>query len=75
MIEQIKNLPRSPAKGGQVLLANVRLKKSPIEGFQKRLFEKKKFVTETNRCVTLDHVPESLYLSSTTRPNASIDDL
>ncbi len=32
-----------------------------IENFQKRLFEKKKFVTEANYCVTLDRVPESLY--------------
>jgi adenine-specific DNA-methyltransferase len=32
-----------------------------IEDFQKRLFEKKKFVTETNCCVTLDRVPEDLY--------------
>ncbi len=32
-----------------------------IENFQKRLFEKKKFVTEVNWCVTLDRVPEALY--------------
>ncbi|WP_306535086.1 site-specific DNA-methyltransferase [Geobacter sp.] len=32
-----------------------------IEEFQKRLFEKKKFVTEANYCVTLDRVPEDLY--------------
>jgi len=32
-----------------------------IENFQKRLFEKKKFVTETGYCATLDRVPESLY--------------
>ncbi len=32
-----------------------------IEDFQKRLFEKKKFVTEAHYCVTLDRVPESLY--------------
>ena len=32
-----------------------------IEEFQKRLFEKKKFVTEVNYCVTLDRVPEELY--------------
>ena len=30
-----------------------------IENFQKRLFEKKKFVVETGYCVTLDQVPES----------------
>ena len=32
-----------------------------IENFQKRLFEKKKFVTGVNYCVTLDRVPEELY--------------
>jgi len=32
-----------------------------IENFQKRLFEKKKFVTECHYCLTLDRVPESLY--------------
>jgi adenine-specific DNA-methyltransferase len=32
-----------------------------IEDFQKRLFEKKKFVTEVHYCVTLDRVPEELY--------------
>ena len=32
-----------------------------IENFQKRLFEKKKFVTEIHYCVTLDRVPEDLY--------------
>jgi len=34
---------------------------SQIEDFQKRLFEKKKFVVETNYCVTLDRIPEELY--------------
>jgi len=32
-----------------------------IEDFQKRLFEKKKFVVQTDYCVTLDHVPEEFY--------------
>ena len=32
-----------------------------IEDFQRRLFEKKKFITETGYCVTLDRVPEDLY--------------
>ncbi|MEI6493520.1 MAG: site-specific DNA-methyltransferase, partial [Verrucomicrobiota bacterium] len=32
-----------------------------IENFQKRLFEKKKFVTEVHYCVTLDRVPLELY--------------
>ena len=34
---------------------------SQIENFQKRLFEKKKFVTEVHYCLTLDRVPEELY--------------
>ena len=32
-----------------------------IENFQKKLWLKKKFVVETNYCVTLDKVPESFY--------------
>lgn len=32
-----------------------------IENFQKRLFEKKKFITQVHYCVTLDRVPEELY--------------
>lgn len=32
-----------------------------IEDFQKKLFLKKKFVVETNYCITLDRVPESMY--------------
>ncbi len=32
-----------------------------IENFQKKLWLKKKFVVETNYCVTLDHVPGELY--------------
>lgn len=32
-----------------------------IENFQKRLFEKKKFVTDCHYCLTLDRVPEELY--------------
>ena len=32
-----------------------------LENFQKRLWLKKKFVLETQYCVTLDRVPESLY--------------
>ena len=33
-----------------------------IEDFQKKLWLKKKIVVETNYCVTLDRVPEELYL-------------
>ncbi|MCD4825846.1 MAG: site-specific DNA-methyltransferase [Phycisphaerae bacterium] len=32
-----------------------------IENFQKKLWLKKKFVVETNYCMTLDRVPEELY--------------
>ncbi|MBF0319266.1 MAG: site-specific DNA-methyltransferase [Nitrospirae bacterium] len=32
-----------------------------LENFQKKLWLKKKFVVETNYCITLDHVPEGLY--------------
>ncbi|MFH1887932.1 MAG: hypothetical protein ABIM40_14675 [Pseudomonadota bacterium] len=32
-----------------------------IEEFQKKLWLKKKFVVETNYCITLDRVPEALY--------------
>jgi len=32
-----------------------------IEDFQKRLFEKKKFVTQTEWCITLDHITEDFY--------------
>lgn len=36
-----------------------------IEDFQKKLYLKKKFVVETNYCITLDRVPETLYLEIT----------
>jgi adenine-specific DNA-methyltransferase len=32
-----------------------------LENFQKKLWLKKKFVIETNYCITLDRVPEALY--------------
>lgn len=32
-----------------------------LEDFQKKLWLKKKFVTETNYCITLDRVPEALF--------------
>ncbi|NLW34194.1 MAG: site-specific DNA-methyltransferase [Syntrophorhabdus aromaticivorans] len=32
-----------------------------LENFQKKLWLKKKFVVETNYCVTLDRIPEELY--------------
>ncbi|WP_371068834.1 site-specific DNA-methyltransferase [Sediminibacillus sp. JSM 1682029] len=33
-----------------------------IENFQKRLWLKKKFVVESNYCITLDKIPEELYI-------------
>jgi adenine-specific DNA-methyltransferase len=32
-----------------------------LEDFQKKLWLKKKFVTETNYCITLDRIPENFY--------------
>lgn len=32
-----------------------------LEDFQKKLWLKKKFVTETNYCITLDRIPQELY--------------
>lgn len=32
-----------------------------IENFQKRIWLKKKFITETNYCITLDKIPEDFY--------------
>ena len=34
---------------------------SEMEEFQKRLFEKKKFVVESHYCMTLDRIPEGVY--------------
>ncbi|MFA0758481.1 MAG: hypothetical protein NOOUEUKL_001144, partial [Candidatus Fervidibacter sp.] len=34
---------------------------SQVEDFQKRLFEKKKFVIRTEYCITIDRVPEALW--------------
>jgi len=34
---------------------------SELEEFQKRLFEKKKFVVESHYCMTLDRIPTSVY--------------
>ncbi len=38
---------------------------SQLEDFQKKLWLKKKFVVETNYCITLDRVPEVLYAEIT----------
>ncbi len=46
---------------GRTIIAFV----AQIEDFQKRLFEKKKFVTEVHYCVTLDRVPDELYTEIT----------
>ncbi len=42
---------------GQKIIAFLR----QIENFQKKLFEKRKFVVDTHYCFTLDRVPEELY--------------
>ena len=42
---------------GQVIIRFL----AQIENFQKRIFEKKKFVTASHFCLTLDRIPESLY--------------
>lgn len=34
---------------------------SQIENFQKNLWEKKKFITKTNYCITLDKIPEKFF--------------
>jgi adenine-specific DNA-methyltransferase len=39
-----------------------------LEDFQKKLWLKKKFVVATHYCITLDRVPESLYLQIATNP-------
>jgi adenine-specific DNA-methyltransferase len=52
--------------GGRIILFLAQ-----IENLQKRLFEKKKFVTYAGYCITLDHVPERLY-SEIAKNNAQI---
>ncbi|WP_251553980.1 site-specific DNA-methyltransferase [Neobacillus muris] len=44
-----------------------------IENFQKKLWLKKKFVTQTNYCITLDNVPEDLY-SDIVKNSAQIEE-
>ncbi|MGB3974871.1 MAG: site-specific DNA-methyltransferase [bacterium] len=44
-----------------------------LEDFQKKLWLKKKFVVETNYCITLDRVPETMY-EEITANEAQIDD-
>jgi adenine-specific DNA-methyltransferase len=39
-----------------------------LENFQKKLWLKKKFVVETNWCITLDRVPEALYPAIAANP-------
>lgn len=40
-----------------------------IEAFQKKLFEKKKFVLRTDYCITLDHINEKHYSKITGNPS------
>lgn len=44
-----------------------------LEDFQKKLWLKKKFVVETNYCITLDRVPESLF-AEIAKNQAQIDE-
>lgn len=48
-----------------------------LEDFQKKLWLKKKFVVETNWCITLDRVPEELYpeISANEEQRAAWEDL
>jgi adenine-specific DNA-methyltransferase len=56
-IEQYLNRVRVMKKISEKIIAFL----AQIEDFQKKLFEKKKFVLNTDYCMTLDRVPESFY--------------
>ena len=56
-IEQYLNRVRVMKAISQKIIAFL----AQIEGFQKKLFEKKKFVLSTNYCMTLDKVPAVFY--------------
>ena len=56
-VEQYLNRVRVMKKISEKIISFL----SQIEDFQKKLFEKKKFVLQANYCLTLDRVPESFY--------------
>jgi len=56
-VEQYLNRVRVMKAISQKIIAFL----AQIEDFQKKLFEKKKFVLRADYCMTLDHVPESFY--------------
>ncbi len=67
-LDDIENLsaPRAEQYLGKILALRKIAGKiiaflAQIEDFQKKLWLKKKFVIETNYCITLDRVPEELY--------------
>lgn len=68
--DDVENLEKQIIVNEVVLKKTIAFKKialkviaflAQIEDFQKRIWLKKKFVTEANYCVTLDRVPEALY--------------
>jgi len=63
-IEQYLNRVRVMKAISQKIIAFL----AQIEDFQKKLFEKKKFVLKSEYCMTLDRVPESLYTEIVANP-------
>lgn len=61
MDEQCLRLSMAKAKAIRGICQKIIEFLAQIEEFQKRLFEKKKFVIRTDYCVTLDKVPEEFY--------------
>ena len=65
-IEQEKSVPKVEQYLSQIRVIRAIAHKiiaflEQLENFQKRLWLKRKFVIETNYCITLDRVPEELY--------------
>lgn len=61
--EDIKDFSRqlTKIKALKIIGQKVIIFLEQLENFQKRLWLKKKFVVETNYCITLDRIPESYY--------------
>jgi adenine-specific DNA-methyltransferase len=59
--QQAMDVALSRAKVISKISQNIIAFLSQIENFQKKLFEKQKFVVDTHYCFTLDKVPEELY--------------
>jgi adenine-specific DNA-methyltransferase len=70
-VMRLDDIEDADAPGVESYLAKIRVLRkiagklidflAQLEDFQKKLWLKKKFVTETNYCITLDRVPEKLY--------------